>query len=318
MSEVRRPWTAGALVLIGATLFGTLGPLSRTAYDAGLTPFAWVAWRAGAGALGLWTVIALRRGGRSMVDGLRAATPSARRWLLVATVAAACLNLAIFVAFQRTAIALALLLFYTYPAIVAVVSALLGHERLDRTRVVALGLAIVGMVAVVAGGLGGSESLAVDGLGIGLALVAAGCQTTFVVASRGYPTLRTEEAMGSILAGSAVVAIVVTLVFEGGPALALPLGEPPLLALLIGVGLFVAALPSFLFLTGIRRLGPIRAGILMLFEPVVGVGLAALLLGEAVTPLQVIGGATILAAAALVQRRSGDLVAPDAAFVAED
>jgi drug/metabolite transporter (DMT)-like permease len=309
VSDVRRPWIAAVLVLAGAALFGMLGPLSRTAYDAGLTPFAWVAWRAGAGAVGLWTVIALRRGGRSMGDGLRAATPSARRWLLLATVAAACLNLAIFVAFQRTAIALALLLFYTYPAIVAGVSAILGHERLDRTRIAALGLAIVGMVAVVAGGLGTAEGLAVDALGIALALVAAGCQTTFVVASRGYATLRTEEAMGSILAGSAIVAIVVTILFDGAPALALPLGDPPLLALLIGVGLFAAALPSFLFLSGIRRLGPVRAGILMLFEPVVGVALAALLLGEGVTPLQVVGGATILAAAALVQRR-GRVVPP--------
>src|SRR4051812_44521274 len=174
MSDVRRPWVAGLLVLGGAALFGTLGPLSRSAYDAGLTPFAWVAWRAGVGAIGLWTVIALRRGGRSMIDGLRAAPPSARRWLLLATLAAACLNLSIFVAFQRTAIALALLLFYTYPAIVAAVSALLGHERLDRTRVAALGLAIVGMVAVVAGGLGAAESLAADALGIALALIAAG------------------------------------------------------------------------------------------------------------------------------------------------
>jgi drug/metabolite transporter (DMT)-like permease len=317
MSDVRRPWTAGLLVLAAAAMFGTLGSLSRIAYDAGLTPFAWVAWRAGIGALALWAVIALRRGGRSMVDGLRAATPAARRWLLLAIVAGACLNLSIFVAFQRTTIALALLLFYTYPAMVAAVSALLGHERLDRTRLVALGLAIVGMVAVVAGGLGTDDSLAVDALGIGLALLAAACQTTFVVASRGYASIRTEEAMGSILVGSAVVAIVATLVFDGGPALVEPFGDGQLIVLLVGVGLFAAALPSFLFLTGIRRLGPVRAGILMLFEPVVGVALAAILLGEHVTPLQVAGGATILAAAVLVQWRGtspGTAIAgPDAA-----
>ena len=40
----------------------------------------------------------------------------------------------------------------------------------------------------------------------------------------------------------------------------------------------------------------------MLAEPVVGVVLAALLLAEAITPLQALGGGTILVAALLVQR----------------
>jgi DME family drug/metabolite transporter len=301
MTQARGSWSAVVLVLAGATLFGTLGPLSRLAYDAGLSPFAWVAWRAAAGSIGLWAVIATRRGARSALDGLRAAPPSARRWLALAILAGAALNLSIFVAFQRTAIALALLAFYTYPAMVAVVSGLLGHERLDRTRVAALGLAIVGMVAVVAGGLEPPSGIAVDALGIGLALVAAACQTTFVVASRGYGSIRTEEAMGSILVGSAVIAVVAAAVVDGPAALARPLADPGLLLLLVAVGLFAAALPSFLFLTGIRRLGPVRAGILMLFEPVVGVVLAALLLGEGLTPIQVLGGATILFAAVLVQ-----------------
>jgi drug/metabolite transporter (DMT)-like permease len=45
-----------------------------------------------------------------------------------------------------------------------------------------------------------------------------------------------------------------------------------------------------------------RAGILMLFEPVVGVALAAWLLAERLTPIQVAGGLAILAAAMILQR----------------
>ena len=305
------------LVLVAACLFGTLGILSRAAYDQGLAPFAWVAWRAGFGAIGLWFVIARRRGLRAMLDGIRAATPRERRWLALAIAASAGLNLAIFVAFERTAIALALLGFYTYPAMVTLVTAALGHERLDAPRLAALGLAVTGMVAVVAGGLQPGTSLAVDALGIGLALVAALCQTVFVVANRGYASIRNEEAMGVILAGSMVIAIAVTVLADGAAALVLPLGNPGLLALLVGVGLFAAALPSFMFLTGIRRLGPVRAGILMLFEPVVGAGLAALVLNEALTPLQLLGGATILAAAVLVQRARGAATRPGAADMPE-
>jgi drug/metabolite transporter (DMT)-like permease len=44
----------------------------------------------------------------------------------------------------------------------------------------------------------------------------------------------------------------------------------------------------------------------MLFEPVVGVALAAWLLGEALAPVQLAGAAAILAAAVLLQRSAGD------------
>ena len=70
-------------------------------------------------------------------------------------------------------------------------------------------------------------------------------------------------------------------------------------------GLFAAAIPSILFLTGIRAIGGTRAGILMLFEPVVGVVLAAWLLDEGLTPLQVSGGLAVLAAAVILERSAG-------------
>jgi drug/metabolite transporter (DMT)-like permease len=140
------------------------------------------------------------------------------------------------------------------------------------------------------------------GLGVLLALVAALCQAIFVLVSRGYGAVPTHQAMATILAGSAVLATLFSLVVAGPGAVSLPFGSPDLLTLLVVVGLLAAALPSFLFLTGIRRIGGVRTGILMLFEPVVGVALAAAFLAEAVTPLQVAGGVTILLAAALVQR----------------
>ena len=42
----------------------------------------------------------------------------------------------------------------------------------------------------------------------------------------------------------------------------------------------------------------------MLFEPVVGVALAAWLLSEALAPIQIVGAAAILGAAVLLQRAS--------------
>lgn len=302
MPTARAAWLGTLIVVIAAALFGSLGVLSRFAYAEGMEPFAFVAWRAGVGAIGLWLAISIVRRWRPV----RGPTPQhdrrALRWLALAVALGAALNLAAFLSFDNTTVALALLGFYTYPAMVAAGSVLLGREPLDASRVVALGLALLGMVAVVLGGpptdQAGSSSL----VGVGLALAAAAFQTVFILTSRGYASIPVDRAMGTILAGTAVLAVAITLIVHGPAALALPLDSPSLLALVVYVGLFAAALPSVLFLTGIRWIGGVRTGILMLLEPVVGVGLAALLLAEGLEPIQVIGGATILLAALIVQR----------------
>ncbi|HUG31213.1 MAG TPA: hypothetical protein VMQ65_11960, partial [Candidatus Limnocylindria bacterium] len=57
-----------------------------------------------------------------------------------------------------------------------------------------------------------------------------------------------------------------------------------------------------LFLVGIRRIGGVKAGILMLVQAPVGVALAALFLNESIGIVQVAGGIAILAAAIIIQR----------------
>jgi DME family drug/metabolite transporter len=316
MPTARAAWLGALLVLIAAALFGSLGVVSRLAYDAGVQPFAFVAWRAGVGAVGIVLVVSVLRGPRQLWTSVSAASRRARIALLLGVGLAAALNLSMFVAFDRTTVALALLGFYTYPAMVAGASVALGREPLDLARVVALALALTGMVAVVLGGLGSTDAVRVDAIGIVLSLFAAAFQTAFVLTSRGFAAVRADVAMGTILAGSAILAAVVSIATGGMAALLQPLGQPGVVLMLIGVGLFAAALPSVLFLTGIRWIGGVRTGILMLFEPVVGVALAAALLAEGLQPLQVLGGVTILAAAFIVQRgtrvrsETGAAVAP--------
>ncbi|HET9852502.1 MAG TPA: DMT family transporter [Candidatus Limnocylindrales bacterium] len=291
---------AGTVVL-SASLFGSLGVLSKIAYGEGMAPFAFVTWRAGVGALALWLfIVAIQR--RGMGAERAAVDRRGRTWLLIAVVLAAVLNLASFLAFEKTSVALALLAFYTYPAMVAGGSVLLGRERLDLARVAALLLALGGMVAVVMGGPTGQVSGGSDLLGIGLALVAAICQTAFVLTSRAYRSLPADHATWALLLGSTVIAGAITVASNGPAALAFPLGRIDVLGLLLYVGVFAAAVPSVLFLRGIRWIGGVRTGILMLFEPVVGVILAAVILAEGLEPLQVAGGATILLAALIVQR----------------
>jgi DME family drug/metabolite transporter len=302
------------IVIVAASLFGMLGPLSRFAYDAGMEPTSFVAWRAMIGFLGLGAYVGWRvRRGATRLVSLGSLPMRARVALLAAALAGTILNLCMFIAFDRITIALALLGFYTYPAIVAVANVLLGRERMDRSRALALALAIAGMIAVVASQLDPTGGIRLDAIGVGLALGAAVCQTVFVILARdGYPEVPTEQAMTTVLLASGLGAVIVAAVASGLGALAFPITSPGILPLLAFTGIAAAAIPSFGFLTGIRLIGGTRAGILMLFEPVVGVALAAWLLAEPLVPIQALGAIAILGAAVLLQRagRSGRGVAP--------
>ena len=304
MPTDRPPVSGFLIVVVAASLFGMLGPLSRSAYDAGMQPLPFVAWRAGIGFLASGAFVAWRVGrGAEPLTRIRNLRTPERVTLLVASLLAFGLNLAMFISFGLVTIALALLGFYTYPVIVAVANVALGRESMDRNRVVALVLAVTGMVAVVAAQLDPTSGVKIDTLGLGLALAAAACQAAFVIISRnGYPSVPSSQAMTLVMATTVVCATIIALLTGTGAALAFPITDPSVLPLLAFTGLFAAAIPSILFLAGIRRIGGTRAGILMLFEPVVGVALAAVLLGEALAPVQIAGGVAILAAAVILQR----------------
>src|SRR5439155_570467 len=195
-----RPLLVGSLIVVlAASGFGILGPLARFAYDAGLDPLTFVAWRAIFGLLLIVAIVAVRVG-----RGTRLVNPFA---LPVA----------------------------------------------DRVGIVAVGLA---------------------GLGLNVAMFFAFDLTSIAITPVGC-------------AGLAIA--------TGGP-FGIVFQRSDALAFAVIAGFVGAGIPSTLFLIGIRAIGGTRAGILMLFEPLVGVTLAALLLHEALTPLQALGGAAILAA----------------------
>ena len=301
----------GSLTVIAAAAgFGLLGPLARFAYDAGFEPISFVAWRAAFATVVVVAFAAWRiRRGRAFVAPWRLAG-SERAALLVATVSAFLLNVGMFSAFDRVSVAVALLAFYTYPAMVAAVEIALGREPLDGVRATALGLSLGGMVLVVAGGLTGGD-VRVEPIGVILALMAAVAQTAFITVSRhGYESVPTEQAMAWVIGGTMAACALLTLVGGGVAALAVPLLDPTALAIAIVAGTIAAGVPSLLFLTGIRAIGGTRAGVLMLFEPVVGVALASVLLGETLSPIQALGAVAVLVAAVVLQRSSSPLDVP--------
>jgi drug/metabolite transporter (DMT)-like permease len=212
------------------------------------------------------------------------------------------LNVAIFAAFLRMPIAVALITFYTFPAIVTLAAVPLYGERLDLRRLLALALSSAGLLLVLLAPALGGAGLSIDPLGVALALVAAVCQASFLLISgRGYRPLSALDASTVVIAAAVAVSTAILAMTGDVAGLVRPLSEPAMWPWIAIAGILGAAIPTTAFLAGIARIGPSRAAILMTFEPLVGVALAALLLGERPVPLQLVGGAGVLAAAAILQ-----------------
>jgi drug/metabolite transporter (DMT)-like permease len=306
------------LVALGATLFGTLSYIARQAAETGLAALPFVAWRGIAATAALLLVSLLvghRLAGGGRLPDIRVLPRDRRFWLMAAAMCGALLNIAVFAAFLRTSVAVALICFYTFPAMVTLAAVPLYGERLNAVRVGALLLSSFGLVLVVLAPLLGAEGVVIDPLGVGLALFGAVCQATFVLISgRGWHPMPTLHV--SIYVVGAALGLSVPLAIVAGEAAAMlaPFSDPETWVWILAGGITGAAIPTTAFITGIGLIGPSRAAILMTIEPVVGVTLAALLLGEQPGVMQLVGGGAVLVAAGVLQIAPRSPVPPEPEF----
>ncbi len=287
-----------AAILAAALAFSTLGSLSGIAYRAGMGSSTFVAVRALVGAGVLAAILARRPERLVPLRGL----PARERLILAAAIGAnACLNLVLFAAYGRMAVAMVLAIYFTYPLLVATGSVALGRERFTLFRSCGLLLAGVGLALVMANQVAGST---LAPLGIAFALAAATCQASYLVLSRAsFTRVPAEQVTVLMLGGGAVLAGGVAVVTELPSGHLLGWVGSPSAWVAVGIaGALGAAAAKVWLLRGVRLLGATRTAVLMLAEPVSGVVLAAVLLGQDISPMQAAGGFTILAAAGLVQR----------------
>ena len=76
-------------------------------------------------------------------------------------------------------------------------------------------------------------------------------------------------------------------------------------AAIAGIALLCTVVAITLYFAGLERIGPVRASTLSTIEPLCAVVFAAVLLGETLAPVQLAGGALILAGAVGIARARG-------------
>jgi drug/metabolite transporter, DME family len=300
-------------VVLAGMFWGTSGVsgsivLDRT--DLGPLDIAWHRMTVAALTLGVVHVATRRR--RAATSRVRPTRGTVVRLLLVATGLAA-YQLAYFAAVTTAGVSIATLVALGLaPLLIAVGATLLGHGRPDAATMVALTVALVGLVLLV--GISAGEGGTAVVLG---AVVASGSALGYAVVT---------------LAGGGVPAgVPVTLVgFAGGALLLTPVtlavglrstADPVALATLVYLGVVPSALAYAFFFTGIKTVPGAVASIVTLLEPLTATALATAFLGERLSPGALAGGLLVLAAVAglYVRRlREGSRTARTAAWTASD
>jgi drug/metabolite transporter (DMT)-like permease len=188
----------------------------------------------------------------------------------------------------------AIIITYSMPIWTVMLSVLVLGERLNRIRIFAFGLCVVGL-AILLWPLftGGFPLFVVYSLGCALSW----CVATVYVKWAKMKIEPLANAAWQLLFGLLFIAAG-SFAFEGYPRL-WPVSSDTILAILF-VGLFGVGLAHFLWWSIIGRLPAITASLGSLIVPVVGVSASALYLGERLTIPDIIGFVLIFAAAACV------------------
>jgi drug/metabolite transporter (DMT)-like permease len=277
------------LCLASGAAFGAMAIFGKLAYDEGANAGTLLAVRFALAAALFWAIVAAR--------GARIGRRDAGAGLALGACGYALQAGCYFAALERIDASLLSLLLYTFPALVAGAAAALGRERLDGRRAGALVVAAGGLALVV----GGAPAGRVEPLGAALGLGAAVVYSAYILVSDGLVARIRPELLTALVCTGAAVPL------TAGSAVLGELRPGELTA--AGWG-WIAALAVIstvaaisLFFAGLRRVGPTTAAIVATVEPLVTVLLAYLTFGERLSPVQLTGGALVLAAVVAITTR---------------
>ena len=283
MDDGRRLLGVG-LALTSAASFGVMPVLAKVAYDDGAEPIGVLAVRF---AIAAGLLLALARLRREPLPRGRAAGTL----LGLGAVGYVGMSLCYFFALERISAGLTALLLYFYPALVVVLGALLLRNRPRPGALACVAVATVGTVLTI-GPVGGGQTVGVL-LGLGSALVYA---TYILVSSRVHGVGPFATAATVMSAGAVVIGALAAVTRPQLPS------APEAWLALLGVALVGGVLAVSTFFAALALLGPTDTAVVSTVEPVVSIGVAALVLGERLGPVQVAGGAVVLAAVAVLAR----------------
>lgn len=203
-----------------------------------------------------------------------------------------------FVAIERLPIGIALLIEFTAPIMVALWVRFAWHQRVRDIVWVALVLSMIGLAMV------GQvwEGFALDAVGVAAAFGAAAALAVYYLS--GERGVRTRDPVSLTMWGFGAAALMWAVVApwwsfpwssigavtgEIGPLTGIPGWWLVVYMVLLGT-----VVPFALVLFSLRHLSAAQASVVGMAEPLIASGIAWIVLGEALTPIQILGGAIVL------------------------
>jgi drug/metabolite transporter (DMT)-like permease len=217
-------------------------------------------------------------------------------------------NYAYYLAIQKTTVATAIILQYVAPVWVLLYMVLTGQQRATRSRVWGVLLAVMGCVFAIGVFAGerhapflvfATGSVKLNTVGVLAAEVAAIAFAFYSIYGRHLLQVHDRWAvLTNSLLGAAILWIVVNPPWK---IIAAHYSAAQYGYMLL-FSITSAAIPFSLYFAGLHHLDATRVIVTAALEPVFSVLIAAISLGEIVTPIQVVGIAIVLSAILLVQR----------------
>lgn len=201
-----------------------------------------------------------------------------------------------YLAIQRTTVATAITVQSTAPIWVLLYLVAAGAQKATLRRLLAVALAVAGIVLVV--GLFRSGGFRLDAMGVMAALLAA---FSFAYYNIGGHSILARYDHWIVLLYITLSASVFWLVINPPWKIVAQHYSSRSWAFLLVFSLISVLAPFSFYIAGLRYLDPTRAVVVSCLEPVFSIVIAALALGEIVRPWQAVGIALVLAAILVVQ-----------------
>lgn len=262
-------------------VFGTLGPfVNNIGFPSSFISFA----RALTGSLFIGIFMAVSGhgfDGRAIVKNLKLLIPSG--------IAMAFNWICLFEAYRFTGVAVATLCYYMAPVIVVLVSPIILKERLTAIKGMSVLVAIIGAVLISGVVTGATKSVK----GILLGLAAAALYSTVIVINKFVKELSPVETTFVQLSVAAVTMIPYVLLTEDVAGFAF---DTKSIVFTLIVGVFHTGIVYMIYFSSVQKIPAQTTAVFSYIDPVTAIILSAVVLGERLDAVQIIGTVLILAA----------------------
>lgn len=285
-----------AAIALAAFLWATAAIVASHLFQAGITPTELTMLRSVIAAIGLGVISYGRPIGEWRWD-----------WRIFGLgLSLAFVTVTYYVAISRLPVAVAIVIQYTAPAIIVLLNAL-RHRRLPaRTTGFAAVIALLGVMLV---SELGTHQLQLDPLGFLAAVLSALFFASYTLFSEAV--VNSYGAIGVMLRGFAISSLF-WLIVQFSQGFSLTLLQLQNLPGILFIGIGGTLIPFSLLCWGIQQVQAERGAIGATLEPVLAAILAWLVLGQALSPKQIMGSLLVLGAITALQlQRSRPSLAPD-------